>query len=79
MNFEDIKKFFKDQLTENDNMTYCAARVSGFLGVICFLCLGVAHFIVNHTIDFMAYGSGFGGLMAGAGVYLGAKQFTESK
>lgn len=79
MTLQDFKKFFIDQLTENDNMTWCAARVSGFLGVVSFLCLGIAHFIVNHTIDFMSYGSGFGGLMAGVGVYLGAKQISENR
>jgi len=79
MTFDDVKKFFKDQLTENDNMTWCAARISGFFGVMSFLCLGIAHFVVNHTIDFQSYGTGFGGLMAGAGIYLGAKQISNGK
>jgi hypothetical protein len=77
MNFDGIKKFFVDQLTEDDNLTWCAARISGFLGALSFVCLGIAHFVVNKTIDFQSYGTGFGGLMAGAGVYLGAKQMSS--
>jgi hypothetical protein len=76
MNIDSIKKFINDCLTEDDNLTFCAARVSGFIGAIVYIVLGIAHLAVNKTIDFMAYGSGFGALMAGTGAYLGAKQFS---
>ena len=55
-----MKKFFADILTQNDNRTWCIGRVSLFLGTVSFIVIGFIHAILNHTMDFSAFGMGLG-------------------
>ena len=70
-------KFFKDLLTQNDNKTYCIGRFGVFVGIVSFACLGFIHTIYNHAIDFSGFGMGLGGLLGGAGVYIGSQAATD--
>ena len=72
-----MKKFFADILTQNDNRTWCIGRVSLFLGTVSFIAIGFIHAILNHTMDFSAFGMGLGALIGGGGVYVGAQAATE--
>lgn len=71
-----MSKFFRDLLTQNDNQTFCIARVGVFLGTISFIALGFIHTIYNHTIDFSGFGMGLGGILGGAGIYVGSQAAT---
>jgi len=72
-----MKKFFTDILTQNDNRTWCIGRVSLFLGALSFIALGFIHAILNHSMDFSAFGMGLGALIGGSGVYVGAQSATD--
>jgi hypothetical protein len=74
-----MNKFFTDLLTQNDNQTWCIARVGVFIGIITFVCLGFIHTIYNHTMDFSGFGMGLGGLLGGAGVYIGSQAATDKE
>lgn len=72
-----MKKFFTDILTQNDNRTWCIGRVSLFMGTLSFIAIGFIHAIMNHAMDFSAFGMGLGALIGGSGVYVGAQAATE--
>lgn len=69
-------KLLKDILTENDNQTYCAARVCAIAAVFGFLVIAIIHVYYGHPIDFSQLGVGFGTVLGGSGVMIGAKQAT---
>ena len=66
-----LPKFLHDILTEPDNETYCIIKAMAAVGTFAFIALGITHIILNHTFDFMGFGTGLGALMGSAGV--GAK------
>lgn len=70
-------KFFKDILTEDDNQTWCIARVSVLLGVISFIVLAAVHVWHNATFSPADYGMGLGTLLGGGGVLIGGKAATQ--
>jgi hypothetical protein len=70
-------KLIKDILTEEDNETYCAAKVAGVLSIIVFCVLAIRHEITTGIEDFSALGIGFGGVLGGAAAFLGAKSYTH--
>jgi hypothetical protein len=70
-------KFITDILTEEDNQTFCAARVMGVLSVIVFCIVAITHEFTKGIEDFSTLGIGFGGVLGGAGAFLGAKSFTH--
>ena len=67
-----MRKFFLDILTQNDNHTWCIARLGVFIGLISLVILGFIHTIYNRSIDFSGYGMGLGAILGGGGVYVGA-------
>ncbi len=69
-------KLFKDILTEDDNQTYCAARVCAVAALFGFLGIAFVHVIHGNPIDFSQLGVGFGTVLGGSGVMIGAKQAT---
>jgi predicted benzoate:H+ symporter BenE len=70
-------KLFKDILTEDDNNTYCAARVCGVAALFGFLGIALVHTFHNNPIDFSQLGMGFGAVLGGSGVMIGAKAMTQ--
>jgi hypothetical protein len=71
-----IKKFFKDILTTADNETFDEGRVLIMLGCLVMAAGGVGA-IIKGTLDFVAFGGGFGGLLTGGGALLIMKHRTE--
>lgn len=69
-------KFLKDIATEQDNETYCAARVAGLWSIFVFSIIAIIHEFNVGISDFAGLGMGFGGLLSGAGIFVGAKQFS---
>ena len=70
-------KLFKDILTGIDNKTYDNVRVYMLLGVLTYLACTVYHLYDDNVFDFVAFGSGFGVIMAGGGAGIGLKMKTE--
>jgi hypothetical protein len=69
-------KFLNDIFTEDDNETFCAARVAGLWSIFIFSIIAIVHELNVGISDFSSLGMGFGGLLGGAGVFVGAKQFS---
>jgi hypothetical protein len=74
-----IKRFFVDLFTEDDNYTWCIARVSTFLALLSFIGLGITHVVMNHQFQPSEYGVGIGSLLGGAGVLIGGKAATQKE
>jgi hypothetical protein len=70
-------KLLKDILTEDNNETYCAARVCAVAALFGFLGIALIHVIHNGNMDFSQLGIGFGSVLGGSGVMIGAKAVTQ--
>lgn len=71
-------KFLKDIMTEDDNETYCAARACVVAGSVSFIALAFIHVMFNHAaMDFTQFGVGFGSVLGGGGIAIGAKAATQ--
>jgi len=72
-------KLIKDILTEDDNITYCGARVAVFIALFTFI--GFAGYEVYNAKAFKAtdYGTGIMQILTGGAAIIGAKQFTSKK
>lgn len=68
---------FKDCLTGIDGKTYDPSRIYLCAAVCVFLAGAVAHIWTSKTLDFQAYGIGFGALLAGGGLGVSLKAKTE--
>lgn len=62
-----MNKILHDWFTEPDNKTWCVVKSLSFVGALCFLVFAGIHVYSNHVFDYLAFGSGFGILMAGCG------------
>jgi len=71
-----LPKFLHDILTEPDNETYCIIKAMAAVGTFAFIGLGITHIVLNHTFDFMGFGTGLGAIMGSAGVGAGFKKDT---
>ena len=72
-----MRKFIRDLLTEDDGSTYCAARFAALFSVFAFITAALVHVFNALPMDFSQLGIGFGAVLAGAGVFLGAKAATQ--
>ena len=70
-------KLFKDILTEDNNETYCAARVCAVAALFGFLGIAILHVLHGGSMDFSQLGVGFGTVLGGSGVMIGAKAATQ--
>lgn len=72
-------KALRDILTEDDNQTYCVARVCGISAVFGYL--GAAYFHIFHgsPMDFSQLGIGCAAVLAGAGAFVGLKAATQKE
>jgi len=70
-------KLLKDIFTEDDNQTYCAARVCGVSAVFGYL--GAAYFHIFHgqPMDFSQLGIGCAAVLGGAGAFVSLKAATQ--
>ena len=55
-------------LTGFDNETPIIAKVGAALAVPIYIGMGIYDVCMNHHIDYLSFGSGFGALIAGVGV-----------
>ena len=53
-------KLLKDILTEDDNQTYCAARLCAVTALFGFLGIALLHVLHGGSMDFSQLGVGFG-------------------
>jgi len=67
----------KDCLTGIDGKTYDPARVYLAAAVAVFLAGALAHIYATKSLDFQAFGIGFGALLAGGGFGIASKAKTE--
>lgn len=72
-----MNRFLVDLFTEDDNRTWCIARVSSFIALMSFIALGVVHAIYNHSFQASEYGIGIGSVLGGAGILIGGKASTQ--
>lgn len=72
-----IKTIFVDMITGLDGKTVDPARVYLAGAVLTFLGGALVVIIKTHALDFQAFGIGFGALLAGCGIGIGAKAKTE--
>ena len=72
-------KIFKDILTEDNNETYCAARVCAIVALFGFLGIAILHVLHGGSMDFSQLGVGFGTVLGGSGVMIGAKAATQKE
>jgi hypothetical protein len=70
-------KLLKDILTEDDNQTYCAARLCAVTALFGFLGIAIIHVLHGGSMDFSQLGVGFGTVLGGSGVMIGAKAATQ--
>ena len=70
-------KLLKDILTEDDNQTYCAARLCAVTALFGFLGIALLHVLHGGSMDFSQLGVGFGTVLGGSGVMIGAKASTQ--
>lgn len=74
-----LVKLVKDCLTENDGQSYDPFRVGGAalstLGIPTFAAGGIMSIVKSGTLDYVAFGTGFGAMMAGLAVLAGGVAF----
>ncbi len=75
--FASIKKAIKDMLTENDNSTYCLARVAAALAIIAFMAGTAYDMSIHHSFMYTNFANGIMQILGGGGAMIGMKQFTS--
>lgn len=70
-------KIIKDILTNADGVTYCHARVSGFITTLVYLSIQVLDFATTHKFDSIAFATGYAAILTAVcgGVWM--KKDTE--
>lgn len=74
-----MRKFVRDLMTGPDGATYDAVRVAFVAAVGGFLGYAGAAVMQTHAFDPVAYGTGFGALVAGTGAAIGIKQIAKAE
>jgi hypothetical protein len=74
-----MKQFMKSALTGKDNATWDVTRVLLFASGVVFLGCTVLSVIKTLQFDMEKFGYGFGALLGGGGVGIGAKAHAEPK
>lgn len=67
----------KDLFTGKDNATLDLGRILWAKGSVVFSGLSIYHVIHTQTFDYVAFGTGFAGILAAGGAALWAKKDTE--
>ena len=76
---EFFKKVCKDWFTGPDGESYDIGRSLWFIGIMVFLGCTIYALWMGQKWDAIAYGTGFGGLLAGGGAAIGFKANSEPK
>jgi len=71
-----MKKFIRDLFTEDDGVSWCIAKVLGFLTWLIVM-IGAYHSFKNPNFMMVDFGQGIGYALAGIGAFIGLKQFTQ--
>ena len=74
-----MSKLFRDIFTEDDGSTYCAARFCAVACVFAFIATTLIHVFNRNPVDFSQLGVGFGAVLGGSGVFIGAKAATQKE
>ena len=74
----DIKKFFKDLLTEPNNETFCLIKTISASGALVYFGCAISHVVINHNFDFSSFGIGLGSIAAACGGGLFMKKDTPN-
>ena len=72
-----MRKLLNDIFTENDNKTFCLARIASTICLIVFLLGAIFDLYVSSTFDFGPFATGAATLLSGSGIMIGAKQMTS--
>lgn len=72
-----LKKVIKDCLTIANGEDYDVGKITGIGGIAIFFTLTIADFCIHKHFDAIAFGTGFGGMIAGLGAALMLKHKTE--
>lgn len=72
-----IGKVLKDISTGIDGKTFCYARCTGHLAVVSYVGLAISDFIITHSFNPVAFGTGFAALIGSVGGAIWAKRDTE--
>ena len=73
-----MAKLLTHILTEDDNNTFCIARVGLFLALAAFIGIAVFEFITTRTFHYSEFANGIMQMLGGGGVAIGAKQYTST-
>lgn len=74
-----IKGFFLDILTEDNNHTFCLARSCTLLACLTFCAISILHVVKGMPVNLSDFGVGFGALLGGGGVLIGGKAATQKE
>lgn len=72
-----IKTFFKQLMTEDDNQTFCIAKLMAVVAFISYIGYAGAGLYQAKTYDMNAYANGLMLVLTGCGAIIAAKQFTQ--
>jgi hypothetical protein len=72
-----LKQLVKDCLTEDDGIHYCGAKVAAFLALCTYFSMVGYAVHIAHTLDVGAFGTGLAATLAGCGVLIAGKQFSQ--
>jgi hypothetical protein len=72
-------EMFKHAFTGVDNSTIDIGRILWAIGTLTFLGCSVYYLVAEHHWDCIAFGTGFGAVLAGGGLGLKLKENTEPK
>jgi hypothetical protein len=72
-----IKTFFKQLMTEDDNQTFCIAKLMAVVAFLSFMGYAGYGLYLNKTPDLNAYANGLMITLTGCGAIIAAKQFTQ--
>lgn len=73
----DFGYIMRDLFSGKDNYALDIGRILWALGVLVFLCISIISVIFELSFDFIAWGAGFGTVLAAGGAALRLKETTE--
>jgi hypothetical protein len=74
-----MPSFIVKTITGLDNDTPQIAKLAAAFAVPIYLAMGIYDVVKNHHIDYLAFGGGFGAMVAGVGVAIGFGAGGEPK
>lgn len=72
--FDAAKRQIFNMITEPDNKTICPIRIAALVAISEWLVFVAMNYVQHGVFDAATFGAGFGALILGTGVALGAKK-----